>query len=315
MNNSLYYVFILFVSACGKGAGPEPKSAEVQLVTSSVESKATDAPEVVTPKESGRALRYEFVFSDAKSTLSICTDGPFAVIDQQWSTQEGAGSKHWGADSARLIFDSGNKVLTVINQTKNTFVRVDAERMAEAEADLERGTPISLGNLGAAPSSGPMQPAALPAPLAVPIPSKNPKKKHPSGCSVFERDLPKGLKEETCFETPTEDVVVSEAFAPLIGLANFVSVLEERVRDLETVIAVANALDWDTGIPTAQFKFGDSPFEEDNAAMEVWDRTFTLKSRSTCSVLPVDLEPPADAVKEFGILPWNTPFIVTALPK
>ena len=307
-------VVVAGISGCGKAAGPEPRNAKKESTVAPASVDTLSSTTASPPEESGRGLRYAFVFTDAISSMTVCADGPYAVIDQQWHAPSDGGKKHWGADSARIIFDSANHVLTVINLSQNTYVKLDEARMARAAEDLEKGTPVALGNLGAATRTTDLPAAGLP-PLAIPLPSKQPKKKFPEGCDIFDRDLPKGLREETCFKAFDESASVSDAFAPLISMAEFTAPLAARVRDLETAAAVAEALGWDTGIPTVQYKYGDSPFEEDNAKMEAWDRTFTLEESSPCSVEPNELDPPEGAVQEFGLLPWNTPFIVTALPE
>lgn len=311
------YVFVLgaLIVACGKGAGPEPKNADKDEAPMDT-GPSTDRSAALQPVESGRGMVFSFSFSNAKATVSMCTDNPFARIDQSWVTAGDGEGRRWGADKSRMIFDSANKVLTVINQSKNTFVKIDATRMAKALDDLATGTPMSLGNLGVA-SGNELPTSAIDGllPISMPLPSKSPKKKHPQGCAVFERDLPQGLKEETCFLSFSEDLAVSEALAPLVSMANFAGDLEGRIREFETIAAVANAVEWDTGIPASQFKFGDSPFEEDNQAMSAWDRSFRLDEQRPCTLRPEDLEPPEGASEEFGLLPWNTPFIVTALPK
>ena len=306
------------IVACGKSAGPEPKSADNDRasISDTAPSAATVAPSTA-PVESGRALEFEFAFRNAEATISMCIDGPFARIDQTWVGEENAKGRRFGAEKSRMIFDSANRVLTVINQSKNTFVTINADRMAKAQSDLEKGTPIALGNLGALKGTDTPPPAAadeLP-PSQVPLPEKSPKKTHPKDCAVFSRSLPQGLREETCFAGFNEDVAITAAYQPLTAMAQFTDGLETRIREIETVAAVAAAIEWDTGIPVTQFKFGDSPFEEDNVGLEAWDRTFTLKAQHPCTVTPKDLDPPKDATEEFGLLPWNTPFIVTALPK
>jgi hypothetical protein len=310
-------LFCGLIAACGKGAGPEPKNADndrAEAPDSAVTKESAEASP--SPVESGRALEFRFAFSNATATISMCVDGPFARIDQSWTGVEGTAGRRWGADQSRMIFDSANHVLTVINQTKNTYVKIDAERMAGAQSDLEKGTPIALGNLGATQLKNAPPPAmdGLP-PAQIPLPEKSPKKTHPKDCAIFSRELPQGLREETCFAGFEEDVALLEAYAPLLAMAHFTDGLETRIREIETVAAAAAALEWDTGMPVAQFKYGDSPFEEDNAGLESWDRTFTLEARHPCTVAPEDLDPPKDATEEFGLMPWNIPFIVTALPK
>lgn len=310
MKHLLFFLLCLLIAACGKSTGQKIHTApqKSRQDEPAAPTQPTQPPE---PKQSGRGLTYKFSFKNAEATLAVCADGPFALIDETWKPANNAEVRRWGADKSRIVFDSANKTLTVINLSKNTFVKIGEKRMTETLNALESGTPVSLGNLGAQASTAM---STLPV-LSAPLPCGSPKKKHPEGCAVFARDLPQGLKEETCFAQFDDDLPISEAFSPLVSLASFVRGLEQRVRELEIVTAVATAVEWDSGLPAAQFKFGDSPFEEDNADMEAWDRTLILKERRPCTVSSADLDPPEDATEEFGLLPWSTPFLVTALPK
>jgi hypothetical protein len=310
LKHSLFFLLCVLSAACGRGADQTIHTA-AQKSMEAPPATSPPPPQAPAPKQSGRGLAYEFLFSNAEATFFVCTDGPFALIDETWKPSGKTGGKPWGADKSRIIFDSANKTLTVINLSKNTFVRLDEKRMSETRDKLENGTPVSLGNLGAQASSAM---GVLP-PLSAPLPYESPKKKHPEGCAVFARDLPQGLKEETCFAEFDDALPVSEAFSPLVSLASFVQGLDQRVPELEIAAAVATAMEWDAGLPAAQFKFGDSPFEEDNADMEAWDRTLILKERRPCTVSSADLDPPEDATEAFTLLPWSTPFLVTALPK
>ena len=314
MKQTSLLIFSTFVAvACGKGAGPEPKTAEEKPAALPSDAAKADATD---PKESGRRLEYTATFADATATLSICTDGPFARVDETWAPAKGSDKKRWGADRSRMIFDSANRTLTVVNLSKNTFVKIDETRIGKAKDDLEKGTPMALGNLGAARGALDTDiEEKLSAPLVIPVPEPSPKKKHPKSCAVFARNLPQGLREEGCFAAFDEELAASEAFSPLLSLNGFTQGLEARVREMEIVAAVSEGIEWDLGLPAALYKFGDSPFEEDLVAMESWDRTLTLTARGTCTVAPSDLDPPKEAAEEFGLLPWPTPFIVTALPK
>ncbi len=298
--------------SCGKGPGPEPNAAGDEVL-SAPKAKPSPKTPTVGPKQRGRGLVYDFQFLTGGAKIDICADGPFVRIDETWTQKGDLSTQKRAVNNLRIVFDKINKVLTVINLDKNAYVKVNEARMADAQADLEKGKPISLGDLGAKAKAAPIpDPAGLP--MIIPLPSKTPKRKHPSGCAVFERDLPLGLREETCFAPFDEDLAVSEAFSPLVSLASFTSELNARVPELDVVSAAAEAVDWDLGIPASQFKFGDSPFEEDALKMEAWDRTFTLAKRRPCTLHPKDLDPAKDATEEFGLLPWETPFIVTALP-
>jgi hypothetical protein len=302
-------------TACGKGAGPNTNNADIEP---SPKPKQEPSPAVstVAPKQSGRGLVYDFQFATCSAEVTVCSDGPFARIDETWKSAvtDTDPMKKRAVENLRMIFDKVNKVLTIINLDKNSFVKINEARMAEARTDLEKGTPMSLGNLGAKTRGMPSA-DSIPSPMVIPLPSKAPKKKHPKGCAVFERDLPLGLKEETCFAAFDEDLAVSAAYSPFVSASSFTFDLNVRVPELDAASAVAEALDWDLGIPSAQFKFGDSPFEETSIGMDPWDRIFTLKERRPCTIESKDLDPPKDAVEEFGLLPWETPFIVTFLPE
>jgi hypothetical protein len=317
-------VIVLLLSAvlvaCGKGPGPDTNSGAIEPAPAADMKQPSATTATVALKQSGRGLVYDFQFADGSAEVTFCSDGPFVRIDETWKSAkietDPVGSnpmKKRAVGNLRIIYDKVNKQLTIINLDKNSFVKINEARMAEARIDLEKGTPMSLGNLGAK-SKAAAPTDSIPTPMVIPLPSNTPKKNHPKGCRVFERDLPLGLKEETCFSAFDEDIAVSDAFSPLISAGSFTSELSVRVPELNAASAVAEAIDWDLGIPAAQFTFGDSPFEEPSSKMDPWDRVFTLKDQRPCTIHPKDLDPPKDATEEFGLIPWETPFIVTALP-
>ncbi len=306
-----YFAACLWTASCGMGTGPEPKLAETK--TSTVNEEQTVNESFTEPKLSGRGFRYQFVYSDAKADITFCTDKSRVRVDELWEKKESI-DRSSGPRSLKMIFDSENKSLTVINNDKNTYKIINEKHMAKAVEDLQNNKPMSLGS-SLAIVKEPKEPVLIPLSSAsVPLPAKEIKKKHPDGCAVFERELLGGLKEEICFLPDNGDIPASEDYLAMVSMARFIEELSGRVRELEVVFATAGALEWDLGVPAAEFKFGDMIFEEESNTMKAWDRTYTLKERFPCSISDTDIEPPNDAIEEYGILPWSTPFISTALP-
>ena len=276
--------------------------------TGSVETSA-DSTTASDPGDQGLFMAFEFTFPDSTGIVELRLEGDFVEVDETWR----ATSKNqfrWGTSNARLVFDNREKTLIIINETNNTYTELTEPTVERIRSDLSERRPMEQHSLM---NRAPPAPPDSEEEIADDTPSyiALPEKAHPAECRAYERSLPRGLHEETCFTSWKRAGVRPVRLDALKSLRQFIRGLDKPLSELEVISAISDALAWDLGLAVSQYKFGKSPLApgDSDPGLDPWDRVFKLKVVRPHSLKPSDINLPKSATQEFGIVPWPTPMI------
>ncbi len=233
-------------------------------------------------------MEYDLRFADSTGSVDIRIDGEFVAIEEQWKRSEGVPSLRWGTTKARILFDLKNRILLIVNLEDGAFTRITEERIAEEN-----------GRFDAPEASDQVQ---------TPILMETPEHPHPAGCTPYARDLPQGLKEETCFKSWERMGLDPPDLESLLSLHQLIRGLRRPPSELAVVIDIAEALGRDAGLLVSRRKFGSSPFEEDQTdELQPWDGILKLRKVSRAALKEEAFELPEDAEERFTLVPWHQP--------
>lgn len=285
----------------------DPEVDSMQPVISAEEALGALMPS--EPSGNGLLMSFDFVFPDSKGTVVIRLEGDFVEVEETWTPTSNRRVR-WGTERARLVFDNREKVLTVINKERNTYTELDETDVSQIRRSLREHRPVDQYAVTHRSTSSRIEddkadPDDNPTYIAIP------EKPHPKECLAYERPLPKGLHEESCYKPWKLAGVRPANLNALKSLRKFVRGLDEPLSELGVVSAVSDALAWDLGLVVSQYKYGKSPLAptEETTELDPWDRVFTLKEVRPDSFTSADLRPPKTAIQEYGIVPWPTPLI------
>jgi hypothetical protein len=306
LKQGLFVVSVVFIAACRKNATAPPAAHITEAEKSPVSTMSGGEAEHVT--ESGIHAIYGFQFRDSSGTVEIWADGPLLKVSETWNTLEGRG-RRWGAAQVVLLYQSDEKKLMVVNVSQKRFTRLDATRMEKARKDLAN----RRANLAGVGAEGTTPQALLSELAAVPKPIDSAQKTHPEGCQVFKRDLPFGLEEESCYRSLDTADIREGALDALLSFGTFVEGVADQIGELAAVSALAEAVAFDLGLLVSQYKFGvsldiDQEPSGKSGELESWDRVITLEKLEPFTLSPEEMAFTKDAVEEYGLVPWNTPF-------
>jgi hypothetical protein len=285
--------------ACGGAVPPPPPGPQARPAAVAAAPASEDGFRL---GKTTLRLTYALTFADSEGTVEIWIDGEFVRVDETWRRANSVPSMRWATTRARMLFDRQRQVLIVVNLEDNAFTRVTRERIAEENERLASKPKAGIGGSG---GSEPL-PAASEFLEGVPSPVETPVKPHPAGCTAFARELPKGLREETCFNSWERFGLSDPDMGPLVSLAEMVGEIARPPSEIDVIIALADALGWDAGILVSRQEFGVSPFgEDDTAGLQPWDEIATLKQAEQVVPSEEDFAIPEKAEERFTLFPWK----------